>query len=146
MDWSEQFEFIKDKISGHLAENGTAYSLNRAATYLGVGVGKVRAWAGGQRPSADDLEIIGRRLGLSARWLLYREGEAQARPEDVLADGGQPAAPQPDALVQRMETLDRLLRAANAPDEVICAALTKLVASADADAAPHPDLAQSAND
>lgn len=154
MEWSEQFEIIKEKISADLAKSGTSYSLNRAAAYLGVGIGRVRAWTRGQRPSADDLERIGRRLHLSARWLLFgegvpeaqAEGEARAECPQVSAHGGS-AAEQYDPLVQRMETLDRLMRAANAPDEDIRAALIGLVHTAQSEApattdatpqSPHP--------
>jgi len=69
-NWAEQYEIIKDKISSE----GGSPSLKGVADRLGVSRGKVQAWAGGQRPSADDLELIGRELGFSAGWLLFGEG------------------------------------------------------------------------
>lgn len=136
MEWTQQYEIIRDKITTALATQGRRFSLQNTADLLGVGIGKVRAWERGQRPSADDLETIGRALGFSAQWLLFREGKpygeadrpipaASPRPLATTDQTTRPAAG--EGLTQQMEALERLLRKANAPDEDIREGLLSLV-------------------
>ena len=98
MKWEEQFKIIHNKISSALARTklpatNKRASSNRAVTlathqeiadYLGVKVGKVQAWRKGQRPSADDLEIICRRLGYTPRWLLLGEGPPEENAQELI--------------------------------------------------------------
>ena len=53
--------------------------LSRFEKKIKVTRGKAKHWEHGQRPSADDLEKIGKILGLSARWLLYGEGDPEEK-------------------------------------------------------------------
>lgn len=138
MKWAQQYEIIRDKITAALATQGRKFSLQNAADLLGVGIGKVRAWERGQRPSADDLETIGRQFGFCAQWLLFREGKpygeadrpipaASPRPLATADQATRPAAGAADSLTQQMEALERLLRKANAPDEDVREGLLSLV-------------------
>lgn len=73
--WLEQFAFISSLIRMQipLGRKGKISAV-AAERFLGVTPKKWNAWARGQRPSAGDLECIGRRLGLTSQWLLYGEG------------------------------------------------------------------------
>ncbi|MDD8013456.1 MAG: hypothetical protein PHX05_08275 [Acidobacteriota bacterium] len=74
MSWPEQWEIIKQKFEKIFVRQGIKYSLAQVDTYLGITRGKSRAWAKGQRPSANDLEKLATKLHLSALWLLMGEG------------------------------------------------------------------------
>lgn len=91
--WTEQLKIIEEKIAEKTGARGGQPSAVGMAEYLGQGVtrGKVQAWRKGQRPSADDLEIIARCLGLSADWLLLGEGP----PERGRAGARKPEPPAP---------------------------------------------------
>lgn len=54
---------------------GLRPSGNEMARFLDVSIGQAQAWKTGQRPSADALEAMVRKLGLSPRWLLTGEGD-----------------------------------------------------------------------
>ena len=82
--WSEQFEIIKEIISKRIGKNASRVAI---ASALDVSRGKVQAWDTGQRPSADDLESIARKLNLNPIWLLMGEGTPSAELE--------PASPPP---------------------------------------------------
>lgn len=84
--WDQQLQIIKDKSSSRLAKKGVKYSQQSLASLLGVTKGKIQAWEKGQRPSADDLERIGRILGISAEWLLFREGPISPDAPRVMPD------------------------------------------------------------
>lgn len=75
MMWEQQLEIIKEKISKIFSERGESFSQAKAEELLNVSRNKWAAWKRGQRPSADDLEIISRKLGFSPVWLLLGEGE-----------------------------------------------------------------------
>lgn len=74
LEWSQQFEIIKDKMAEILSESGQNFSIAKLAAFLDLKKGKVQAWSTGQRPNADDLELIARKLDFSAHWLLLKEG------------------------------------------------------------------------
>jgi hypothetical protein len=74
MEWSKQFEIIKKEISRMLEFEGKKWSDQAAADALGLNIGKIRAWKKGQRPAAEDLEVLSRELGFSAEWLLLGKG------------------------------------------------------------------------
>lgn len=74
MEWTQQFEIIKNKF---LIQEAKKPSVGNLADFLGVSRGKPQAWGKGQRPSADDLETIARKLGFSPAWLLLGEGEPE---------------------------------------------------------------------
>lgn len=80
--WLDQLEIIKEIASKKCDEPGP-FSLAKLDRLLGLSQGKSRKWANGQRPSADDLEMISRKLGISSRWLLLGEGEPQSDIERV---------------------------------------------------------------
>lgn len=74
MIWKQQFTIIEKILASRLAEEGLKYTLTNAGELLGVKVPKLQAWKRGQRPSADDLEALAVKLGLSAAWLLLGAG------------------------------------------------------------------------
>jgi phage repressor protein C with HTH and peptisase S24 domain len=75
--WNRQLEVIRKKVSEAPELGGHKITYQNMADLLNVSKGKVEAWHKGQRPSADDLEKIGKKLGLSAHWLLYGEGQPE---------------------------------------------------------------------
>lgn len=143
--WLEQYELIKKKIGEQLGSEPSQYEV---ASFLGIRRGKVAAWAGGQRPSADDLEIIARTLNLSPKWLLLFEGDSVeiSTEKDALQQ-----AATIDPIVQRMVEAERLLRAANAPDGMIQQVICDLVRGAgeaaqkDAGQEPGPEFPKAGN-
>ncbi len=82
--WPQQFEIIKEIISKKLGAGEEKLTYQNIADFFGVKRGKVEAWTKGQRPSSSDLELIGRRLNLSPRWLLFGEGEPQPHKERMM--------------------------------------------------------------
>ncbi len=74
-EWLQQYSIIKEKISSALTEQGKNVSRVTIAEFLDATRGKVQAWEGGQRPSADDLQKISDKLGLSPTWLLMGTGD-----------------------------------------------------------------------
>jgi hypothetical protein len=72
MEWDQQLELIKKEISNHLKSKPTNATV---AAFFAVSLGKVQAWTRGQRPSADDLAAITRKLSLNPAWILLGEGE-----------------------------------------------------------------------
>lgn len=80
MNWPQQFEIIEKIIAERLARSGLKYTFVNAGELLGVKVPKIQAWKKGQRPSADDLEILAIILGLSPSWLLLGAGLPQGDP------------------------------------------------------------------
>lgn len=80
MNWPQQFEIIERILAERLAGNGLKYTLVNAGELLGVKVPKLQAWKKGQRPSADDLEVLAAKLGLSPAWLLLGAGLPQGEP------------------------------------------------------------------
>ncbi len=85
MNWSQQFGIIEKIIATRLAESGLKFTLANAAELLGVKIPKLQAWKKGQRPSADDLQLLAEKLGLSPAWLLLRKGTPEAVQGDVPA-------------------------------------------------------------
>ncbi len=79
MKWIEQFEIIKKKTAEIFAKQGKNFSLSNLDIFLDVTRGKSRAWARGQRPSANDLQKIAKKLDLSAEWLLLGKGDPEAK-------------------------------------------------------------------
>jgi len=75
MNITQQIEIIKKEISQQLEEIGKSWSAQAAADFLGINVGKIRAWEKGQRPQSNDLEILARKCKFSTRWLLLLEGD-----------------------------------------------------------------------
>jgi len=73
MNWTQQYEIIKELISKKTGENPSRVAV---AQFLEVTRGKVQAWDTGQRPSADDLETIARKLEISPVWLLLGDDPA----------------------------------------------------------------------
>lgn len=126
--WLDQLEIIRDRISHAMSLPVASVSQQRIADFLGATKGKVRAWEGGQRPSADDLETIARKLSLSAQWLLLREGDPDGAAQPAVASAASPA----DPIVQRLIETERILRAANAPDETIRQAVFEVLRGQDA--------------
>jgi hypothetical protein len=78
MTWKKQFDIIWQKTKQALAAQGEVISNAKFESFLEVSVGKAQSWKKGQRPSADDLESIARKLNLSPAWLLLGEGEPEA--------------------------------------------------------------------
>lgn len=74
MNWQEQFEIIKKIIAEELARHGQKFTLANAADLLDVKVPKLQAWGRGQRPTADDLGNICRKLNLRSEWVLLGNG------------------------------------------------------------------------
>lgn len=113
--WPEQLDIIREKIARSLSIRKAAVSQQRMADFLGVTKGRVRAWGRGQRPCADDLEAIARKLHLSSHWLRLGEGDSE--------DQAQPTAPPiehaVDPFVTRLQEVIRPLRETDAPNEVI---------------------------
>lgn len=114
MNWAQQFQIIKEIASKKIATAGGRFSLAQLDRLLGITPGKSRHWDKGQRPSADDLELLARKLGLSPRWLLLREGEPEGE-TSIPADTGETTA-------QRLESIERYMLKYNAPDEEVRAA------------------------
>jgi len=75
MTIAQQIEIIKKEISQRLEGSGKSWSAQAAADFLGINVGKIRAWEKGQRPQSNDLEILARKCKFSTRWLLLLEGD-----------------------------------------------------------------------
>tara|TARA_B100000683_G_scaffold213553_1_gene208509 strand:- start:1541 stop:2341 length:801 start_codon:yes stop_codon:yes gene_type:complete len=73
-EWTKQFKIIKEKIDKIFSEHGYTFSHAKAEQYLGVSRNKWSSWKRGQRPNADDLEAIARKLDLNPTWLLLGEG------------------------------------------------------------------------
>lgn len=91
--WPAQFALISSLISAHIPVGRKGkFSAVAAERFLGVTPKKWNAWAKGQRPSAGDLECIGRKLGLASEWLLYGEGEPFAEARTASSPSG-PSAP-----------------------------------------------------
>jgi len=88
------------------------------ASYLGVSHGKVQSWTEGQRPSADDLQTMALKLGLSPRWLLLGVGDPEGQ------DLGAQAA---DPLVLRLDAVARAMREAGASEESVLRTLRDMV-------------------
>lgn len=80
MNWPQQFEIIERLLAERLAKSGLKYTLANAGDLLGLKVPKLQAWKRGQRPSADDLELLAVTLGLSPAWLLLGAGLPQGEP------------------------------------------------------------------
>ncbi|SHJ76627.1 XRE family transcriptional regulator [Halodesulfovibrio aestuarii] len=127
LDWLEQFEIIKEVASKKIQENGGGrFSLAKFDNLLGISGGKSRKWAKGQRPSAEDLGRICRKLDLSAAWLLLGEGglflgeETDTQKED---------APITDPIAQRMKVATDILKGSGASPEVIQQAVMKILDS-----------------
>lgn len=96
-DFSYLFEIIYNnfKKSPLVSEFGTAkLSLAKA---LGVSQGKMQYWEKGNWPSAEDLEVLHKKMGFSYRWLITGEGE----PFDETSPSGAPA------IGTRVEELER---------------------------------------
>lgn len=81
------FDIIYKRYCELAVETGLRPSENEMARYLGVSAGQVRAWKGGQRPSADALEAMVRKLGLAPRWLLTSEGPVMDGAQDLAHHG-----------------------------------------------------------
>lgn len=81
MDWPQQFEIIQKIIAERLAKGGLKFTLANAGELLDVKVPKLQAWKKGQRPSAEDLELLALKLGLSPAWLLLGAGLPTAEPD-----------------------------------------------------------------
>lgn len=91
--WLAQFAFISSLISANIpAGRKGKFSAVAAERFLGVTAKKWNAWARGQRPSAGDLERIGRKLGLASEWLLYGEGEPFVEARAASSSPGAPPA------------------------------------------------------
>ena len=74
-DFSEQFVIIYDKFIELMAANGKKASVLSFGKFLGHGHdGKVKAWKGGQWPSAEDCWTLEKKLKYSLRWLVTGEG------------------------------------------------------------------------
>jgi len=80
MNWPQQFEIIERILAERLARVGLKYTLANAGELLGLKVPKLQAWKKGQRPSADDLELLAVKLDLSPAWLLLGAGLPQGEP------------------------------------------------------------------
>ncbi|MEZ7197044.1 helix-turn-helix domain-containing protein [Pseudodesulfovibrio karagichevae] len=109
MKWLQQFELIKKEFSDSQREKATNASI---ASYFGVSLGKVQAWKRGQRPSADDLEVISRKLGLSPEWLLLGEGEIRrsasyTREDGMLVGEASKAARHLGPVAERVDGIER---------------------------------------
>jgi len=106
-------DIIDKEISERLGISQKDLSDQKIENYLGIKAHRIRAWRGGQRPSADDLETLSRKLGFSPRWLLLGEGSIREtmNPDDE----PKPATP----LESELLTLEKILRRANASDEEI---------------------------
>ena len=87
VNWPKQLEKIKKEISTELARQGIRFSQSKAEEYLGVSKNKWAAWKRGQRPNADDLEIIARKLALNPEWLLLGKGEMRRSASYTREDG-----------------------------------------------------------
>lgn len=74
MNWKKQFVIIKKIIAEKLKIHGETFSQTKAERFLGVAAGRMQAWGKGQKPNADDLAILTRKLNLSPRWVLLCEG------------------------------------------------------------------------
>lgn len=166
IDWQQQYEIIIKIACDFLSVRTGKMSQQRLADFLGVTKGKVRAWENGQRPSADDLELLARKMRLSPRWLLLGEGypkESQGGLEDAQLPGTpaaeamarykekqslqvQPAPapfapllPAQDPLAERVRVITDTLRQAGATDQEIRAAVLAAVgAKAPEVRAPSP--------
>ncbi len=75
MKTSQLYEIAYKRFCEIAVPLGLRPSGNEMARYLDVSIGQAQAWKTGQRPSADALEAMVRKLGLSPRWLLTGEGE-----------------------------------------------------------------------
>jgi phage repressor protein C with HTH and peptisase S24 domain len=82
--WPHRFEIVKNKIFQILGDEANL-SQRSIADFLGTYQSKVRLWSGGQLPSANDLESIARKCGISPTWLLTGEGQPEGRtiPDDA---------------------------------------------------------------
>lgn len=63
MRWPQQLEIIIDKYCSSELAKDEQFVRSTFAKFLGISTGKAQAWERGQRPSADDLETISRKLG-----------------------------------------------------------------------------------
>lgn len=113
--WPNQFEIIRERIARALSIRKAAASQQRMADFLGVTRAKVQAWTGGQRPCADDLETIARKLHLSGHWLLLGEGDPEGQAQPATPPIEHPV----DPFVTRLQEVIRSLHEADAPNEMI---------------------------
>ncbi|MEZ6854347.1 helix-turn-helix domain-containing protein [Halodesulfovibrio aestuarii] len=98
------------------------------ADFLGVSQGKVRAWEDGQRPSADDLELLVKLFNFSPKWLLTGKGETFLGEETKkMPKKDSKTVAVTDPIAQRLETATRLLKETGASPEVIQQAIMKIL-------------------
>ena len=125
---TELFEIIKKKISEitHVKNVGRG----RIAEFLDVNPGRVRAWETGQRPSADDLELLSEKLDFNPVWLLTGRGDVFIQVgESEKAESWQEGAPVTDPIAQRMKVATEILKESGASSEVIQQAVMKILDS-----------------
>ncbi|MFV0423765.1 hypothetical protein [Oleidesulfovibrio sp.] len=72
--WEEQSKTIKTFFQEHFSSHGKKFSHQALADYLDASKGRIQAWFGGQRPNADDLQMLSERFGFSPKWLLLGKG------------------------------------------------------------------------
>lgn len=109
MDWKQQFEIIWEISKKKLAAQGLNISQAKLESLLEVSTGKAQSWKRGQRPSADDLQTMAVKLGLSPSWLLLGQGEPQAcdeAPQESVPAG---------LMSSRLATVETTMREAGAP-------------------------------
>ena len=116
MRWPQQLEIIIDKYCSSELAKDEQFVRSTFAKFLGISTGKAQAWERGQRPSADDLETISRKLGFSPHWLLLGEGEPfdhapQKQGTALSISGGIAGDMLFDILLQRHQNLETAAQA-----------------------------------
>lgn len=75
-NFSQQYEFIYDIFCSVHASKDTRATLRGFCDFLGISLGKRQAWdERGQWPSAEDIEILHKKMGFSYHWLITGEGD-----------------------------------------------------------------------
>ncbi|HEU6437769.1 MAG TPA: hypothetical protein VE028_09975 [Nitratidesulfovibrio sp.] len=116
-------EIIREQIARALSIQKAAVNQQHMADLLGITKGRACAWERGQRPNADDLETIARKLYLSGHWLLLGEGDPEGQAQPATPPIEHPVAP----FVTRLQGVIRSLHETDAPNEVIREAILALL-------------------
>nr|WP_294508595.1 hypothetical protein [uncultured Bilophila sp.] len=83
-DFSQLYKIIYDYFLRHPDSSTLGTSRRAFAKWLEISTGKAQAWEDkGQWPSAEDLEILHKKMGFSYRWLVTGEGDPFSELESV---------------------------------------------------------------
>lgn len=137
--WVQQLKIIKPMLLNIAYREDQSKSAAGIARVFETSRGKVVAWLDGQRPAADDLATMARKLNLSPRWLLLGEGSPDVEQEQPpVCEQPQQAQKPETPLARELREVRLELESAEFTVEEIKTQLAKVIASRTNSSQPYP--------